>query len=169
MSSVMDAAMLSAKQGDRRFTWRILDRGLGTSPAMSIGRCSKGFTLIEVVVAMVIVAIGLLALEGLGIRGVRAVALADHRSRSALTASDSLTSALHQLRRGIIPSGFCVSVDGHTRVERRIVFESSTLAEVTVSVLRSAASEAMTDSFSVSSAVYLPQPLAGEAAGGGCD
>ena len=66
-----------------------------------------GFTLIEVVVAMVVLAVGLLGLEALGIRAAQSLALADRQSGYAVIASDSLESGLHQLRNGAIPPQFC--------------------------------------------------------------
>ena len=59
----------------------------------------EGFTLIEVLVAMVILAVGLLGLEALGIGAARAVAMADRQSCYATLASDSLEAALHQIRQ----------------------------------------------------------------------
>ena len=58
----------------------------------------KGFTLIEVLIALVILAVGLLALEGLGIYAVRAVAQADRNSRAATVATLYLEDALQQIR-----------------------------------------------------------------------
>ncbi len=67
----------------------------------------EGFTLIEVLVAMVILAVGLLGLEALGIGAARAVAMADRQSGYATLASDSLEAALHQIRQGEMPARFC--------------------------------------------------------------
>jgi type IV pilus modification protein PilV len=54
----------------------------------------EGFTLIEVLMAMVILAVGLLALEAMGIGAARAVARADERSAYTALATDELERAL---------------------------------------------------------------------------
>ena len=68
----------------------------------------QGFTLIEVLIALVILAVGLLALEGLGIYAVRAVAQADRNSRAATVATLYLEDALQQIRTDRIP-GSCTN------------------------------------------------------------
>ncbi len=59
-----------------------------------------GFTLIEVLVAMVILAIGLLALEAMGIGAARMVARADQQSDYTALASAELENALNVYRQG---------------------------------------------------------------------
>lgn len=58
----------------------------------------EGFTLIEVLIAMVILAIGLLALESMGIGAARLVARADRQSEYTAMATADLEAALNQFR-----------------------------------------------------------------------
>lgn len=60
----------------------------------------QGFTLIEVLCAMLILAIGLLGLEALGIGATRAVNSAGRQSMFAAVASDTLERTLSRIRRG---------------------------------------------------------------------
>ena len=57
----------------------------------------QGFTLIEVLIAMVILAVGLLGLEALGIRAVRTVATAKKQSEYAVLASSRIERARYQI------------------------------------------------------------------------
>jgi prepilin-type N-terminal cleavage/methylation domain-containing protein len=58
----------------------------------------EGFTLIEVLIAMVILAVGLLALEAMGIGAARLVARADRQSEYTAMATADLEAALNQYR-----------------------------------------------------------------------
>ena len=59
-----------------------------------------GFTLIEVLIALVILAIGLLALESMGIGASRMVARAQAQSEYAAIAADTLERTLNRIRGG---------------------------------------------------------------------
>jgi prepilin-type N-terminal cleavage/methylation domain-containing protein len=61
-------------------------------------RGRDGFTLIEVLAAMVILAIGLLALEGMAIGAARQVAAANRTTEFTLVAAQELETALDRLR-----------------------------------------------------------------------
>jgi prepilin-type N-terminal cleavage/methylation domain-containing protein len=63
-------------------------------------RGREGFTLVEVLVAMVILAIGLLALEAMGIGAARMVARADRESEFTALASDRLERVLNRVDQG---------------------------------------------------------------------
>jgi type IV pilus modification protein PilV len=63
-------------------------------------RAESGFTLIEVLVAMVILAIGLLGLEALGIGASRAITLSDKQSRYATLASQQMEVLRYKVRSG---------------------------------------------------------------------
>ena len=67
--------------------------------ASGISQGASGFTLVEVLVALVILAVGLLGLEALGIVAVRSVALANRNSRSAAVATRYLEDALQQIQQ----------------------------------------------------------------------
>lgn len=64
-------------------------------------RGREGFTLVEVLVAMVILAIGLLALEALGIGAARAVARADAQSEYTALATARLEQTLVRIRQNL--------------------------------------------------------------------
>jgi prepilin-type N-terminal cleavage/methylation domain-containing protein len=64
-----------------------------------------GSTLVEVMVSMVILAIGLLALEALAVNAVRMTARADHESRYVTVAADQMETVLETIRRGENPGG----------------------------------------------------------------
>jgi prepilin-type N-terminal cleavage/methylation domain-containing protein len=93
-----------------------------------------GFTLIEVLVAMVILAVGLLGLEALGIGAARSVALAERNSRAAEVAQRYLEDAIVQLRAGDVP-GECdnVLLANGMRVAREVV--PGERSSVTVTIL----------------------------------
>lgn len=59
----------------------------------------EGFTLIEVLIAMVILAVGLLALESMGIGAARMVARADRESEYTAVATAELEAALNTFRQ----------------------------------------------------------------------
>lgn len=99
-------------------------------------RGRAGFTLIEVLVAMVVLAIGLLALEAMGIGAARAVARAGESSEYTALASDRLERALNTARTGTAPANADVMVDG-ARVQTVVntqVQGTRTLYTVTVTV-----------------------------------
>ena len=61
-------------------------------------RATAGFTLIEVMIALVILAVGLLSLEALGIGAARVNTLAEKQSRytaAAVTGMEELRNAVH--------------------------------------------------------------------------
>jgi prepilin-type N-terminal cleavage/methylation domain-containing protein len=129
-----------------------------------------GFTLIEVLMAMVILAIGLLGLEALGIGAARAIALAERQSSYATLASDSLESALHQLRSNTIPTQFCDSDLPHgDRLSRLIDLSDPWLGRVVVQVIPNQESfNAPRQTFEITSSVYLPVALPGGPLGQPC-
>lgn len=94
-----------------------------TEPRRLRGR--EGFTLVEVLVAMVILAVGLLALESMGIGAARMVARADRESEFTALAADRLERTLNELDRGQVPAGGVEhlpgSVDVLTAVNRETV------------------------------------------------
>lgn len=63
-------------------------------------RADAGFTLIEVLIALVILAVGLLALEAMGIGAARMVARAQNQSEYAAAASDTLEKTLNRIKAG---------------------------------------------------------------------
>lgn len=75
-------------------------------------RGRDGFTLVEVLAAMVILAVGLMALEAMGIGAARTVARADEVSEYTAVATDQLERTLAKVVRGPIPAGGSATVNG---------------------------------------------------------
>ena len=134
------------------------------------GHPEAGFTLVEVLIALLVLSIGLLGLEALGIGAARSLALADRQSGSATIAADSLESAMHQLRNGALPLQFCRDdLPYGDRLSRRVDLSNPQLPTVTVLTLPAASTQmAATDTFSISSSLYLPVAFAGGVAGAPC-
>lgn len=138
---------------------------------LSVERSSAGFTLIEVLVAMLILAIGFLGLEALGIGAAKSVAMANRQSQYAKVTSDSLESAMHQLRAGTIPSNFCIDLPRGDRLSRRVTMPAAEpwIAAVAVRAIPAAAAAGVPrDPFEISSSVYLPTIIPGSANGSPC-
>jgi prepilin-type N-terminal cleavage/methylation domain-containing protein len=130
----------------------------------------EGFTLIEVMAAMVILAIGLLALEALGIGAARSVTLAERQSNHATIASDSLESALDQLRRSVMPRQACNGdLKFGDRLSRTVTVAGPQLVRVNVRVIPNPNSiNAPSTPFEVSSSLYLPNGAPGAVQGEAC-
>ena len=106
-----------------------------TDPVRRTGR--EGFTLVEVLVAMIILAIGLLALEAMGIGAARAVARADLQSEYTALATDRLEQALVLIRQEQAVGDDVDEVNGATittTVDEEVV-GGSTSFTVTVTVI----------------------------------
>lgn len=75
-------------------------------------RGREGFTLMEVLVAMVILAVGLLALESLAIGGARMVARADRQTELTALGSAQLEQVLQRIELGQNPGGSDATSNG---------------------------------------------------------
>jgi hypothetical protein len=119
---------------------------------------------------MVILALGLMGLEALGIGAARSIALADRQSGYATIASDSLESAMHQLRQGTLPEQFCqTDLPFGDNLSRAIDLTNPQLAQVTVTVIPNPDSfNAPDNNFEISSSLYLPVALGGVVQGDPC-
>lgn len=84
------------------------------SSELAAPRGREGFTLVEVLVAMVILAIGLLALEALGIGAARAVARADVQSEYTALATQRMEETLVRIRQSQDLNTGVVNVNGAT-------------------------------------------------------
>lgn len=75
------------------------------TPRAELRNCAatEGFTLVEVLIAMVILAVGLLGLEALGIRAIRSVERASQDTRATSVATAYLEDALQRIPRGDVP------------------------------------------------------------------
>jgi hypothetical protein len=130
----------------------------------------EGSTLVEVLAAMLILAIGLLGLEALGIRAARSIAMADRQSMYATIASDSLESALDQLRRQSVPAQFCrTDLPFGDHLSRSVDLATPGVATVLIRVIPNPASiNAPTNPFEITSSLFLREPVAGSASGQPC-
>ncbi|MEX2572145.1 MAG: prepilin-type N-terminal cleavage/methylation domain-containing protein [Gemmatimonadota bacterium] len=135
-----------------------------------------GFTLVEVLVAMLVLAVGLLGLEALGIGAARSIATAERQSSYTTVASDSLESAMHRLRSGDLPSQFCrTDLPFGDRLSRQVEVTGTPqgpwIVEVEVRVIPNADSYlAPSEDFILASSFYAPEdsPVAGSIVGADC-
>ena len=67
-------------------------------PALRAPRGNEGFTLIEVMIAMVILAVGLLSLEALGIGAARMVTLSEKQGRYATLGASAMETLRNDIR-----------------------------------------------------------------------
>lgn len=122
-----------------------------------------GFTLIEVLAAMIIVSIGLLGLQALGIGAARSVVRADHQSELASISTatiEALQQAIKQNPAGT-PTGQTCNTDGESGIDLCVMVEKRTTtpslaagsARLTVQAVHP---RMVQDTFSISSYVYDP-------------
>ena len=130
---------------------------------------ASGFSLIEILVAMVILSIGIMGLQAVAMSAVRTVAIADRQTRVAAHASDSLEAALYRLRSGMLPSELCVTLPPFGDQLSRRVSVTGSLATVTVTILPS---RSFTPSprapLDISSSIFVPAAPEGGSAGSAC-
>lgn len=132
------------------------------TPPRSSGR---GFTLIEVLIAMVLLAVGLLGLQSLGVSAVRSTALAERNSRSATTASQYLEEAIGEFRQGRVPAQLCRPLANGDSVSRSINISNAQRPEITVEITP-VGSPAI--SYSITAHAFSPTPVTTEPAGDAC-
>jgi prepilin-type N-terminal cleavage/methylation domain-containing protein len=102
----------------------------------------SGFTLIEVMVAMIILAVGLLGLQALGIGAIRAVHQGQKNTEFAVVAASHLEQAAHDVRRGcLVATESGIEVQSDEVVVTRSITASGDLREITIQVSPSAARE----------------------------
>jgi prepilin-type N-terminal cleavage/methylation domain-containing protein len=121
-------------------------------------RRQGGFTLVEVLIALVILAVGLLALEALGIGAARLVNKAQRQSQYVQIATSELELTVAQLRDTTlaVPGGANRAVPGANLT--RTVTNVGDLYTVTVTVVptRSTALVSPADSVRLSANVFRP-------------
>ena len=130
---------------------------------------NAGFSLIEVLIAMVILSVGLLALEGLSIGAAKVTAHASRRSLYTTQATDALERSLSALREGQAVATGATAVknaSGVTVANLNLATSSTTVLtspnvplrrwDVTVRVIPVKSSE-LTDSVSVVGSVIQQQ------------
>jgi prepilin-type N-terminal cleavage/methylation domain-containing protein len=108
-------------------------------PAARMARArgpSAGFTLAEVLAAMLVLAVGLLALQALGVTAARATSTAGRSTQAVAGAVERMEEAHHELARGALPAAFSCELASGDRITRGVVvLEPGTLARVEVEVV----------------------------------
>lgn len=96
-----------------------------------------GFTLVEVLIAMVVLAVGLLALESMAIGASRSIATANRMTEYTLIASQQLETVQQQVRAGLNPQSGVAELTNGTTVQTTVqsnVVGANTLTTITVTV-----------------------------------
>ena len=136
------------------------------------GRACGGFTLIEVLVALVLLSIGLLGLEALGIHAAYSVAFAKRQSEFTRVAATELEEGLQLLRQGNDLVSWCRELGDGDRVSR--VFQTNTsgfpgLGQITVTYLPDPGRSPTPPPVTVRGSVYRdPTSPFGNVSGNGC-
>ncbi|CAN5254509.1 hypothetical protein BH20GEM2_BH20GEM2_15540 [soil metagenome] len=132
-------------------------------------RSVEGFTLIEVLFAMIILSIGLLGLEALGIGAARSVARANVQSEFAMEASGDLETALQAIRSGTVPQQRCavLAPRGDT-LQRTVDLSVANRPRVTVSIRPASNRSPRPAVFTVEGFAFVPAGMAGPAGGATC-
>ena len=119
-----------------------------------------GFTMLEVLFAMIILAVGLLALQGLGVMAVKTLGVADRKSRSAAVAAEYLEDGLRLIRANQLPSSFACPVGAYGDNVQRTVDNTTNpnLPSVTVTVTPAAGSGTPLP-FSMTASTFVSTPV----------
>ncbi|HEX2091969.1 MAG TPA: prepilin-type N-terminal cleavage/methylation domain-containing protein [Longimicrobiaceae bacterium] len=115
-----------------------------------------GFTLIEVLFAMLILAVGLLGMEALGIGAARAVNPAQRQGAFVTTATDTLERTLNRIRRGeVVNDGTFPYTAGNTDTVRLVISTNGRVRTVAVTVVPNPASRVLSRSDSLRMVGYV--------------
>ena len=129
---------------------------------------AAGFSLIEVLFAMVLIAVGFLGLQALSIGAARMAARAEVRSDAARLASRDLELALQEARTGATPQSRCEVLEGgRFSLSREVGGLGTRNPEITVTVtpdtsIRSA------PAYTLRGSTYAPSTLTGSDQGQPC-
>ncbi|HEU0077998.1 MAG TPA: prepilin-type N-terminal cleavage/methylation domain-containing protein [Longimicrobiaceae bacterium] len=120
-------------------------------------RSRDGFTLIEVLIAMLILSVGLLGLEALGIGASRMIVRAEKESRASTLAATYLENGLAEAKADPTPTSSCTVPAGSDTICVAIdsIAGVSNTRRVTVTV-KPGAGAVKIEEFEVSSTVYDP-------------
>jgi type IV pilus modification protein PilV len=121
---------------------------------------NRGFTLLEVLVALILLAVGLLGLQALGISAAQATARAEQNSRAAAIATEQMETVLRQIRANQQPTQRCETFSTGYRISVRIDTDSPHSANgpfVTVEVTpRGSTAPYMLESYAFSLSAVAP-------------
>jgi prepilin-type N-terminal cleavage/methylation domain-containing protein len=126
----------------------------------------SGFTMIEVLIAMVLLAVGLMSLQALSVHAFGSVARAEQTSRATVLASERLEEALIQLRNGVVPANLCAVIEGDT-LSRRIDLTNPNMPAVDVTAVARSSSGTRRP-ITLSSFIYAENPIVGIPGGSSC-
>lgn len=105
----------------------------GTRP-----RADAGFSLIEVLVAMVILAVGLLGVEAMAIGASRQIGMANRTTQYTLIATQELETGLREARQGRQPQARRYALEGGGSVDvvanPQVQPDAGTMWQITVTV-----------------------------------
>lgn len=127
--------------------------------------------MIEVLIALVILAIGLLGLQALGILAVRSVAVANRNSRSAAVATRYLEDALQQIQQDTARPQSCNGrqLPNGDVVTRTVFIANSATEPSRVVVTVTPESRGLTQRpYTVTGYVYFPEILSKTKTGRAC-
>jgi Tfp pilus assembly protein PilV len=121
--------------------------------------------MVEVLFAMILLAVGFLGLQALAVSSVRMVARANRQAELAMVASQEMELAFQQMRAGQTPQSRCRTV-ADFRVSRRM--EQLDTRTPTVSVTASATGSSIpARPVTLRSSLYTAYPLSGADSGSG--
>jgi prepilin-type N-terminal cleavage/methylation domain-containing protein len=115
----------------------------------------NGFTLIELMIAIVLLAVGLMVLQSLGVSAAKSVWLADRTTRSSTLAAEWLEDGLQLLRQGRRPPVFSCTLANGDRIQRTLDTTDPNLPRLTVTTVPEARGGTERPN-ALSSSIFLP-------------
>lgn len=140
------------------------------SPRQKLGAPSRycralrnsGFTLVEVLIALLILSVGLLGLQAVTLSAVRASALAEQNTRAATTATHFLEEAMEPLRRNVLPPSLSCALSTGYEVNRTVALLNVHVAHIEVRVTspprRTVAPPVLVQTHAYSNLGFSPSP-----------
>lgn len=124
-------------------------------------RSRRGFTLIEVLIAMVLLGIALLAIVPLGVVSARQTGMADRNSRSAAIATRYLEDGLLQIRQNRRPTPCDLTLANGDKVVRQVAISTSeTAASNVVVIVTPKPTTGLPRADTIRSYAFSPTPIA---------
>lgn len=126
----------------------------------------SGFTMVEVLFAMILLAVGFLGLQALAVGSIRMIARADRQAELSMAASQEMEVAFQQIRAGQTPQSRCTAT-AEFRVSRLVEQLDTRTPRVTVTATAPGA-PVLVQPVVLQASLYTRYPLAGIDAGSGC-
>lgn len=121
--------------------------------------------MVEVLFALILLAIGFLGLQALTVASVRMVARADRQAELAMVASQEMELAFQQMRAGQTPQSRCMTI-ADFRVSRRLEQLDTRTPRVTVTAT-APGSPIPARPVTLQASLYTAYPLSGTDVGSG--